>query len=116
MATVSSWVEKIDKVLFLWVGSFAINIITFLFIHYKIHPSNRTLALHYNVIVGVDWYGAGKNLYSLPLIAFLLTVINMILYNALKRRQYILPFLSAIITFIVQLLILISVFFLARVN
>jgi len=110
------WFEKIDKVLFLWVGSFILNIITFFFIHYKIHPSNRTLALHYNVVVGVDWYGPGKNLYSIPLAALLITVANIVLFRAVKKNQFFLSFLAGIITLIVQIIFLTAVLFLSKVN
>jgi hypothetical protein len=113
---VHDWFENLDKFLFLWLACFVLNSITFLFVHYKIHPTNRTLALHYNVIVGVDWYGAGKNLYNIPLIGFLITLVNVAFFNAVKNRQHFISFLAIFTTFVVQVFLLLAVLFLAKVN
>ena len=113
---VLNWFKNLDKFLFLWIVCFVINSITFLFIHYKIDPSNRTLALHYNVVVGVDSYGAGKTLYTIPLIGFLITLINVIFFGAIKNRQYFLSFLAIFSSLVVQIFLLVAVLFLAKVN
>ena len=110
------WFENLEKILFLWVACFALNIITLLFIHYKIQPSNKTLALHYNILYGVDWYGEGKNLYTIPLVGFLITVVNIILFQALKKRQMFLSFLAGFTSIFVQVILLIAVLFLSKVN
>ena len=65
----NTWFEKLkayfSEIWFLWTLCLVLNIITFLFIFFKIHPGDKTLALHYNVLIGVQWYGKGKNLYFL---------------------------------------------------
>ncbi len=108
--------KKLDRVWFLWVCALVINIITLLFIRYKIQPTEQTLALHYNVVFGVDWYGAGKNLYSIPVIGFLILVVDFILYRALQKQHMFLSFLCSLIGLFVQIILLISVIFLSRVN
>ena len=107
---------KYDKVLFLWLACFAFNIITLLFVHYKINSSGPTLALHYNVIFGVDWYGAGKNLYTIPLVGFIITIVNLFLYRTLKKQGMFLSFLCGLVSLFVQIILLVAVIFLARVN
>src|SRR6185436_15354883 len=80
--------EKLNKyfgnVLFLWALCLIFNIITFLFIFYKIRSGTQTLILHSNVLVGAEWYGKGKNLYFLPTIGLAILVVNFILYKKLK--------------------------------
>ncbi len=116
MNTIRNLFSKFDKLLFLWIVSFILNIITFLLIHYKIGASNRTVALHYNVLVGVDLYGKGTALYNIPLVGFILTVVNIILFNALKNKQFFLAFLSAFMSVVVQIILLLAVLFLIKVN
>jgi hypothetical protein len=117
---INSWVLKIGeyfkKIWFLWVLCLILSIITFLFVYYKISPSEKTLALHYNVLVGVEWYGKGKNIYFIPLVGFLISLVNYIFYKALKNNQNFLSFLTVFVSLCIQIILLVSVLFLARVN
>lgn len=107
---------KRNTILFLWAGCIAINIIAFLFIYYKIAPSHKTLALHYNVMVGVDWHGSGNNLYNVPAVAFCITVINFVFFRALKNQKSFLSYISAASTLAIQLILLVALLFLAKIN
>ena len=104
------------NVWFLWSLCFVLNIITLLFIVYKIHPGAGTLALRYNVLVGVEWYGKGKNLYYLPGIAFLLTLANYTLYRSLKNSRIFLAPLTIFVSICLQVTFLLAVLFLSRIN
>ncbi len=108
--------SKVDKILFLWLACFVINIITFFWVRYKINPGNRIMALHYNIVVGVDWYGLGKNLYSIPIAALIITIANFVLAKSLKANHFLLSFLAVIISIIVQLILFVAVLFLSGVN
>ncbi len=101
---------------FLWSLCVIVNIITFLFIFYKIHPDNKLLALHYNVLIGVEWYGKGKNLYFIPGIGLIITFVNFIIYRALKNSEFFYNFLVIFISLCVQLILLASALFLVKVN
>ena len=101
---------------FLWAVCFILNIITFLFIYFKIHPGNKTLALHYNVLVGVEWYGKGKNLYFIPGVGAVITAVNFVLYRALKNEPDFLAPLTIFVSVAVQVILLIAALSLATVN
>ncbi len=104
------------EVWFLWVVCAVLNIITFLFIFFKIHPGTQNLALHYNVLVGVEWYGKGRNLYFIPGIGLVISAVNYILYRALKDNRFFLAELTAYVSMFIQIILLIATMFLARVN
>ena len=106
----------IADIRFLWALCLIFNIITFLFIYFKIHPSNNTLALHYNVLAGVEWYGNGKNLYFIPGVGAAITAVNFSLYRSFRGQPYFLPFLTAFVSLCIQLILLLAALFLARVN
>ena len=106
----------ITDVWFLWALCLIFNIITFLFIYFKIHPTNKTLALHYNILVGVVWYGNGKNLYFIPGIGLVITGANYTLFRAFRDQPYFLPFLTAFVSLCVQIILFVAALFLARVN
>jgi hypothetical protein len=115
-----TWTEKVrfwlSNVWFLWALCLIFNIITFLFIYFKIHPGNKTLALHYNILVGVQWYGKGKNLYFIPGIGLAISAINYVLYKALKDNKFFLSLLTVFVSICAQLILLTAVLFLAKVN
>ena len=101
---------------FLWGVCVLLNIITFLFIYFKIHPGNKTLALHYNVLVGVEWYGRGKNLYFLPAVGLAISAVNFTVYRALKNSAIFLPALTVFMSLSAQIVLLVASLFLAKVN
>ncbi len=104
------------EIWFLWLLCLSFNIITFLFIAIKIPPGNSTLALHYNILVGVEWYGNGKNLYFIPVIGLAIAAVNLFAYRTLRRDENFLSFLTAFVSLVVQIILLGSVMFLASVN
>jgi hypothetical protein len=115
-----TWKERIKiylvDVWFLWAMCLIFNIITFLFVFFKIHPGDKTLALHYNILAGVEWYGHGKNLYFLPGVGFALSAVNFVLYRALKDNKNFLSSLTVFASLCIQLILLASALFLAKVN
>ena len=106
----------LNTVWFLWAGGFIFNILTFLLIIFKIRPGSPTVALHFNVLAGVEWYGKGYNLYFIPGLGLALGVANFILFRALKKLPNFLAFLVPFVNFCVQSLLLISTLFLMKVN
>jgi hypothetical protein len=115
-----NWAEKvktwISNVWFLWGLCLIFNIITFLFIFFKIHPGDKTLALHYNVLVGVQWYGKGKNLYFIPAVGLAISAVNFTLYKALRDDKFFLSQLTIFVSLCAQIILLAAALFLARVN
>ncbi len=107
---------KIDKFLFLWSLCAILNIIAFLFIYFKISPSNQLISLKYNVLVGVEVFGKGKNLYLIPTTAALISLVNFGLFRALKNHQIFYIHLIIFASLIVQITLLAAVFFLKAVN
>ena len=114
------WPKKIrgylTNIWFLWGVCLILNIITFFFIYFKIRPGDQTLALHYNVLVGVEWYGKGKNLYFLPGVGLVISAVNLVLYRALKDSKNFLSFLTVFASLCVQAVLLAAALFLAKVN
>ena len=106
----------LKNVWFLWTICLIFNIITFLFIYFKIHPGGQTLALRYNVLVGVEWYGKGANLYFIPGIGLIISGVNFILYKALKNNGDFYSPLTVFASLSVQLVLFIAAVFLAKVN
>src|SRR5437773_1632081 len=106
----------IYSIWFLWTIAVLLNIITFLFLFFKIHPGNKTLALHFNVLVGVQWYGKGKNLYTIPGVGLAITFVNFLLYRSSRYSEDYLPFLPAFVSICAQIILLTSALSLAKVN
>ena len=104
------------KIWFLWSLSVVFNIIAFFIIFSKIGGGSRTLALHYNVLIGVEWYGKGINLYFLPAVGLIITLVNYALYRNLKPGELFYAPLTAFASLFVSATILAAVFFLATIN
>ena len=74
-----------NRIWFLWVASAIFIIISFLIIYFKIKPQESPdvpVALHYNVLVGVDLYGRSRNLFLIPLTG--LIIFTFFLFNSVK--------------------------------
>jgi hypothetical protein len=104
------------NVWFLWAICLILNIITFLFIYFKIHPGNKILTLHYNVLVGAQWYGKGKNLYFIPGVGLAISAANFTLYKALKDNKIFLSQLTIFVSICAQVILLAAALFLSKVN
>lgn len=105
-----------SNIWFLWASCLILNIITFLALYFKIHAGNQTIALHYNVLVGVEWYGKGKNLYFIPGVGLAIWAVNFMLYRTLKEGENFLPSLTVFTSLCSQIILLAAVLFLIRVN
>jgi len=106
----------LSNIWFLWALCLIFNIITFLFIYFKIHPGDKTLALHYNVLIGVEWYGKGKNLYFIPGVGLALSAVNFTLYKALRNNKFFLSQLTVFVSLCAQVILLAAALFLSKVN
>jgi hypothetical protein len=102
--------------LFLWIATIVVIIITFLAAYLKIRFAPQTLALHYNVIVGVDVLGSRTKLYQVPLTALVIAFVNFLLVRLLRSQQPFLPLLLAAISLTCALIVLAGMLFLYQVN
>ena len=107
------------RIWFLWAISALFTSISFLVIYYKIKPQDNPevpVALHYNVIVGVDLYGRGRNLFLVPLTGLIILILNIVIYRLLRHRQKLLAEFVVIVTAVVTMILCASVLFLLKVN
>ena len=59
--------------------AFIVNIISWLFIYFKIRPGSEIIPLHYNIFYGADSVGRGYYIYFLPAVGMLILLVNFIL-------------------------------------
>lgn len=107
------------RIWFLWIVSVLFLSISFLLIYYKIKPQDNPdvpVALHYNVVVGVDLYGNGRNLFLIPLTGLIIFVLNVVVYRLLRRRQRLLAEFVVFATATVSFVLFAATLFLLRVN
>lgn len=98
------------------MSSLIINIITFLYIFFKINPGNADLALKYNVIAGVEWYGQGINLYLIPATGLVILIINYLFYYRTKNKPSFLNFFIGFATLTTELILFLAIILLIRIN
>ena len=102
--------------MFLWGTTAVLVIITFLIAHYKIKSVSSTVALHYNVIVGVDLLGKSSDFYKIPLAALVIGIINFLVYRFATNRQDFIALLTALVSALASLILFASLLFLSFVN
>jgi hypothetical protein len=116
----SNFFKKISpyfsNVLFLWMVCLAINIITFVYIFFKIRPGKQTMALNYNVLIGVETFGKGINLYFIPAVGILILIINWLLFKFVKSNKNIFSPLAIFVSILTELVLLLSAILLRHVN
>lgn len=110
-------VEVTRTILFLWLASVIATIVTFLIIFFKINPNpDSTYALHYTVLVGVDLLGKGTDFYKIPAVGGSITIVNYVLYRALRSPRNILSFFLGLSSLFVTVILLVATLFLLKVN
>jgi hypothetical protein len=115
--TKSSGLEPIwwHKIHYVWLSGVIVNIITLAFIYTKFNPHTAPLALHYNVLIGVDEYGPGLWLYELPVLGFIIYGLNKYISGKLEV-DYFLQSVLAGMSLVCSLGLLAASLFLMRVN
>ena len=99
-----------------WGIAIVLFIITLIAVYFKMRGAPDSIALRYNVIVGVNEIGNRYELLKIPLTGLLIGGVNYSLTRLQKFDRSLLPFLAALVTAIVNLFLLIAVLFLFRVN
>lgn len=101
---------------FLWAATIVTIIITFIITYFKAKSGLSTVALHYNVIIGVDMLGKSRELYFIPLSAVGVAVINYLVYRYAIPKGDFLGTLTALSSWLVSLTLCAALLFLFSVN
>ncbi len=107
---------RTSVILFLWGLTGIFIIIAFLIAHYKIKSAPATVALHYNVIGGVDLLGKKTDYYKIPLAGLVIGGINFAAYRFATNRRDFAAFLCALVSALAGLILLSALLFLSSVN
>ena len=90
-----------------------LNLLLWLFLIIRIQPSAAWIPLHYNVNFGIDFLGPWLYIFLFPLAGFALIVLDLILGLSFQVKEVLLTRLLVWSAVIVQLFIILSLFFLA---
>ena len=96
----------------LFLGYF-LNLLLWLFLIIRIQPSAAWIPLHYNVNFGIDFLGPWLYIFLFPSAGFAVIVLNLILALSFQIKEVLLTRLLVWSAVIVQLFIILSLFFLA---
>lgn len=99
-----------------WGIAIVLFIITLVAVYFKMRSAPDTVALRYNVIVGVNQIGSKYELLKIPATGLLIGAVNYMLVRLQKFDKSFLPFLAALTTVMVNAFLLIAVLFLFRVS
>lgn len=111
-----NFISRYGAVKILWAATIVVIIIAFLAVYNKLRSAPELLALHYNVIIGVDVLGSRAKLYQIPSTALVIAVINFFTLKLLRVQQQFLPILLASISLLCAIVALAAVLFLYSVN
>jgi hypothetical protein len=101
---------------FLWALTIFTIIITFILAYFKARSGLSTVALHYNVIIGVDLLGSGRDLYLIPLAGSGITLLNYLIYRFAIPKGDFLGVLTALVSWVAALILSAALVFLFSVN
>jgi hypothetical protein len=94
-----------------WLA-FIVNIITWLFIYFKIKPASEVIPLHYNIFYGADFAGKAYFIYFMPAIGLAILLVNYFFYKKSEKFEKFAGQLLLAVSLFVQLMVLIAIFFL----
>ncbi len=101
---------------FLWAATIVTIIITFIITYFKARSGLSTVALHYNVIIGVDMLGKSWELFFIPLSSTGIGIINYLVYRFAIPKGDFLGTLTALSSWLVALILCTALLFLFSVN
>lgn len=107
-------IEKSTFVLFL--GAILAHGLVWASLFWKLPPTDATLFLHYNIYFGVDLTGGWNGLLWIPLTGAAILVMNIVLLLALKPLPRVLQHIVAIMTFLLQLVVLSALWLVIYIN
>jgi hypothetical protein len=96
--------------------SLLINIIHWSILYFKIKPDLDNVLLHYNVVYGADFIGKSMYLYWIPLLAFILLIVNIGLAISFYHKEKLASHFISIASIAVQLVFFAATFILILVN
>lgn len=99
-----------------WSIAVVLFIITLIAVFFKMRTAPDTIALRYNIIIGVNEIGNKYELLKIPLTGLVIGAVNFALIRLQKFDRQFLPFLAALTTAVVQAFLLLAVLFLFRVS
>jgi hypothetical protein len=102
--------------MWMWGSAAVLFIVTLVAVFFKINNAPETIALHYNIIIGVNEVGNKYELLKIPLTGLLIGIINFVLARVQKFDKTFLPFLAGLVTVIANALLLIATLFLFSVS
>ncbi len=89
--------------------SFLLSVANFLTLFYFIKKLNNLIILHYNVYLGVDLIGDGRQILLMPLVGFCFMLINLLLaIYFFDKKERILSHILSLITLLSQMGIVIA--------
>ena len=88
--------------------SIVFNIGLFLFFYFFIKQSNVPIVLHYNIDRGVDYFGEVKDIFTLPIIGFLILFFNAVLAVRLWLKSKALSYFLTVVILISQIFLVLS--------
>lgn len=98
----------------LWLAFF-LNIISWLIIRFKIHPTSEIVPLHYNVFYGTDYAGKGYWIYLIPAVGFIFILINFFFYKQAVKREKFGALMLQWVALVSQVFILLAIMFLKSI-
>lgn len=99
-----------------WFIAIILFIITLVVMFFKMRGAPDTIAIRYNIIIGVNQIGSKYELLKIPMTGLIVMAVNFSLVRFQKFDKDFLPFLAALVAAFVNGFLLIAMLFLFRVN
>lgn len=99
-----------------WIIAIILFIVTLLAMFFKMRGAPDTIAIRYNVILGVNQIGSKYELLKIPLTGLVIAAVNFSLSRFQKFDNDFLPFLAALVAAFANGFLLIAMLFLFRVS
>lgn len=111
--------KKRGKLIFIGFGlCLLLNLINwfFLYLKFPLVKDLSVIPLHYNIYFGIDLIGSPLRIFVLPLLGFLVGLLNFILAYIFYNRDKLLSYFLIISTILLEFFLVIASFFIILIN
>ncbi|MFH1456880.1 MAG: hypothetical protein ABIF17_02055 [Patescibacteria group bacterium] len=108
--------SKNTIVRFNFIFGFILNIALWLFLYWQVEPQTEPIILRSNIYFGISFIGDWWRVFFLPLVGFVILIVNFILANVLLKHKPFLTYFLMLTSTLCQIVLIIISFFAVLLN
>ncbi len=93
-----------------------LNLASWLLVFFRFNEKDINIILYYNILFGVEYQGAVRELFTIPIVGLLLFLMNLVIIRFVYHREKFIFYMMLAASAVIQIFVLIAVVAIVLVN